>query len=312
MNDDLDARISAALHAAVDGLREQDLRPGAPPVGQRSRRQHIRWIAPLLTAAAVATAIITTVALTSSPSASPTHQPGGGPPLPTAEPSQPTSLPPPSPTTSVPPVYSTTVSARPSVGDVPLWPFGSPAQALRWENVDGPNGHSPWHADAKATALFFVTGYLQFNDITEVTSADIRSTVAIIGVGFGLPGGDKHTASLLRLVRYGDDTGPWEVVSATAQDFSIDSPKYGEIVTSPVTVTGRITGVDASLTVAVRSIDGMVDVSDPIPAGGDNAAWTTIVPYSDRQHGVLTIVASVGGGLAAHGTFAVTGVNASS
>ena len=84
------------------------------------------------------------------------------------------------------------------------------------------------------------------------------------------------------------------------------------MVTSPVTVAGHVTGVDENVTVAVRSLDGSVDVSDPIPAGGNGAAWDTTVPYSDRQHGVLTVAAWTGGHLTAHERFAVSGVNATS
>ena len=296
---DMDDRISAALHAAVDGLREQDLRPDAPPIEQRTRRQTVRWLAPLLTAAAVAAAIVTTFALTSSPSASnkPQQQPGGGD---TSAPAPSTS---PAPTVTIPP------PALPA-GDEPLWPFATAEEAAQWENVDGPNGHSPWHADAKATAIFFATGYLQFQDITEVTSADVGAFRADIGVGYDVPNeGGKHTASVIHLVRYGDANAPWEVVGATANQFTIDTPSPGEQVTSPMTVGGRITGVDESIAVAVRTIDGSVDKVDPVPAGGEDAPWSVTVPFT--EHGVLSIVASTGGHLTAHERFAVIGVSAS-
>jgi len=304
---DMDDRISAALHAAVDGLREQDLRPATSPVEEQNRRQHIRWVAPLLTAAAVAAAIVTTFALTSSPSASPKHQQGpGGPgpsPAPTTVPSYE-----PSAVRSSPQGGSTVPAPSLPTGDEPLWPFGSAAEAGQWENVDGPAGHSPWHADAKATALFFVTGYLQFHDITEVTSVDIGASQADIGVGYDLPSGDKHTASVLHLVRFGDANAPWEVVRGTADGLSISSPSYGDEVTAPVPVSGQITGVDENITAWVFSLDGEADASDRIPAGGENAAWDTIVPYSEEEHGVLSIVASTGGHLTAHERFAVVGV----
>jgi hypothetical protein len=287
---DMDDRISAALHAAVDGLREQDLRPATPPIEERTRRQTIRWLAPLLTAAAVAAAIVTTFALTSSPSASlKQQQPGGGSPSPAP----------------------TTASVTPfGPGDraLPLWPFATADQAVQWENVDGPNGHSPWHADAKATALSFAIGYLQFHDITEVTSSDIRTAQASIGVGYDLPSGDKHTASVIDLVRYGDENAPWEVVGATSTDFSITQPGYGDDVTSPMTVAGRITGVDESIAVTVRTWSGGVDKMDPVPAGGENAPWSVTVPFT--EHGVLSIIASTGGHLTAHERFAVVGINA--
>jgi hypothetical protein len=296
---DLDERIRAALHAAVDGLQEHDLSPAAPPRTTTRPRRTIRWAAPLLAAAAVAAAIVTTFALTSSPSASHKQQPGGSP----------SPSPSPSPTTSAPPPSSSTVPAPPAPelgGYEPLWPFANAAQALQWQTVDGPNGHSPWHADARVTALSFAIGYLQFQDITEVTTVDIRATQADIGVGYDLPNGDKHTASVLHLVRYGDENAPWEVTGASVSDFSITEPAYGDEVTSPMTVGGRITGTDESISVAVRTINGDVDRIDPVPAGGDDAPWSVTVPFS--EHGVLTVVASTGGHLTAHERFAVVGV----
>lgn len=303
----LDERISAALHAAVDGLGEQDLRPAAPPVEEGRRRQTIRWVAPLLTAAAVAAAITTTFALTSSPTASHNQQRPGAvspSPVPTAPVSGTLSI-----ATSAAPTVSVPPPALPA-GDEPLWPFANAGEAAQWENVDGPNGHSPWHAGAKATALFFATGYLQFNDITEVTASDVRTMQADVSVGYDMPSGDKHTASEIHLVRYGDENAPWEVVGATATGFSITDPASGTegSLAGPVHVAGRITGVDENVTAAVRSIDGAVNGSDPIPAGGDNASWVTIVPDSDLQHGVLSIIAWTGGHLTAHERFAVVGV----
>jgi hypothetical protein len=191
-------------------------------------------------------------------------------------------------------------------GAEPLWPFANAAEAHHWESVDGPNGHSPWHADAKQTALSFTTGYLQFHDITEVTSSDIHPTTADIGVGYDLPSGDKHTASVVHLARYGDENAPWEVVAASASDFSITEPKYGSTVNSPMVVFGRITGVDENITVAVRTINGDVDTIAPQPAGGQLARWSVPVPFT--EHGVLTVVASTGGHLTAHERFVVTGV----
>src|SRR5438445_11706409 len=75
---DLDGRIRAALHAAVDGVREQDLRPAQPPrTVPNERRRAIRWAAPLLAAAAVIAVVVATLALSGSPSATKKLQPVG-------------------------------------------------------------------------------------------------------------------------------------------------------------------------------------------------------------------------------------------
>jgi hypothetical protein len=267
----------------------------------------------LLTAAAVAAAIVTTFALTSSPSASPKQQqPGGGGPTPIPS-NQVSASESASVGASPSPQGGSTVAAPPPAvpgGGEPLWPFADTAQAAQWEFVDGPNGHSPWHADAKATALSFAIGYLQFDDITDVTSSAIGPMQADIGVGYNTPtAGGMHTASVIHLVRYGDANAPWEVVGAAATDLSITQPTDGDQVTSPMPVAGRITGVDESIAVAVRTIDGSVDKIDPIPAGGDNAPWSVTVPFTAPPIGpaVLTIVASTGGHLTAHERFVVVG-----
>jgi hypothetical protein len=205
----------------------------------------------------------------------------------------------------VPPTPSTLFN-----GNEPLWPFASMAEAAQWEFVDGPNGHSPWHGDAKATALFFAQNYLQFHDITEVTKALVYPNQARIQVGYDLPGGTKHTASVIELVRYGDDNAPWEVVAAAGPSLSIDTPTTGDVVTSPMTVGGRITGADENITVAIRTINGGLNTMAPAPAGGDNAPWSVTATFD--LHGVLTVVASTGGHLKAHERFAVVGVTTQS
>lgn len=297
---DVDERISAALRALAGTVQEPDLRPLQLP-----RRRPVRWVAPLLAAAAVLVVVVTIAVVSGSPNAShKQQQPGGPSPSPSATTSAPTSAPPSGSTTVSPP-------PRPELdGAEPLWPFASAAEAYQWESVDGPNGHSPWHADAKMTALSFATGYLHFHDITEVTSSDIQGTQADIGVGYDLPSGDKHTASVVHLARYGDENAPWEVVAASASDFSISEPASGVDVTSPMTVGGRITGVDDNITVAVRTLDGQVDKIAPVPAGGQGAPWTVTVPFSEQ--GVLTVVASTGGHLTQHERFVVVGVTAGS
>jgi hypothetical protein len=209
---------------------------------------------------------------------------------------------------------STTPSAVPPPalnGGQPLWPFATLDEADHWKNVEAPQGHQPWHADATATALFFVTGYLQFHDITEVTSSDIHAARADIGVGYDMPNeGGKHTAAIVHLVKFGDDSGPWEVVGATGTDISIDSPRTGDPVTSPVTIDGHISGVDESIVVEVRSLTGGVDVSGPVPGGGENMPWSVTVPFNapPTAPAVLTIVASTGGHLKDHERFSVVGV----
>jgi hypothetical protein len=281
----LDDRISAALHAAVDGLQQQDLRPADPLSRVARRRRPTRLVAPMLAAAAVVAAAAVTVAITRTPSTSHESAPGGSP-APSV--TDPVSLP-------SPPAFG---------GEAPLWPFATLAEADQWKNVEAPEGHAPWHADAKATALSFVNNYLHFDDITKVTSADIGSSQADIGVGYDLPSGDEHTASVIHLMRFGGGDGPWEVVNAAADGFFINELVVKSQTGTPTRVGGHITGVDENVSAAIRTLDGVVDQGGPVPAGGDDAPWSVDVPSS--VHGIATIVAWTGGHLTAHERFVVS------
>jgi hypothetical protein len=90
---------------------------------------------------------------------------------------------------------------------------------------------------------------------------------------------------------------------------SIDTPKYGATVTSPVRVGGRITGVDESIAVHVQQLhaNGFYG-SCCTPAGGNNATWSTNVSYGPLRDLVLIISASTGGHLQQVERFTVTGV----
>ena len=200
---------------------------------------------------------------------------------------------------------------------VPLWPFSNYAQASQWATVDGPAGHSPWHSDAAATALFFTNNYLGFRDLTVITSTTITADEAHIGVGYKDPNGVKRTSAVLHLVRYervlGDKTAGWEVVGSDDTTFSLESPAYDSTVTSPVTMGGHITGTDENIHAWVRAATQSAPLADKccLPAGGQNSVWRVTVTFTPRS-GPITLVASTGGHLIEHERFAIQGVIARS
>jgi len=330
---DIDDRMSAALSAAANQVNENDLRPADPPTSGTAHiqpmRRHIRWIAPVLAAAAVVGIAIGTAAVVHNRHTAAPAGPAASPTLPRPTPATPTTIStaPDSPT----PTKPTPTSSAPGGGTAvncyfidfrcpvpsnfvfyqPLWPFADYVQAKRWETVDGPNGHAPWHADAGLTALSFTTGYLGFRDITMVTSTSIHGDQAHIGVGYKNPNGKPVTAAVLHLVRFtptpGNTKAGWEVVGSDDTTFSLESPAYGSRVSSPMTVGGHITGVDEAITVWVRTLSDGVTKLGPIAAGGQNAPWSETVPFT--QTGVLTIVASTGGHVQQHERFAIQGVH---
>ncbi|MGH3759127.1 hypothetical protein [Actinophytocola sp.] len=212
------------------------------------------------------------------------------------------------PSTTAPPTTSTTPADQ---AEPPLWPFRTLEEARRWQVEQAPAGHSPWHADAEATALAFTTGYLGFTDVDTVVRSEIEATEALVKVGYQGESGRPAPAATLALVRFGDGPqAPWEVVGTVDDTMSITEPAPGVEVTSPVRVGGLISGVDESIRVQMRDPAAQRPVGEAccLPAGGENSPWSTPVTYRGASGAVLTIVASTGGHIADVERFAVIGV----
>jgi Immunoglobulin-like domain of bacterial spore germination len=206
---------------------------------------------------------------------------------------------------------STPVGPGHEFGSQPLWPFRTQAEADAWL-ATASEGHSPWHADAAATALAFTNGYLGFTEIDLVTSSDVRDDEAWIGVGYSVPSGQMATAAVIHLVRFGPDPDtPWEVVGTRDTALTLDVPSYGSSVSSPITVGGTITGVDENLRVQVRQPSSPAPIGESccLPAGGDGLPWETTVSYAGATDPALTIVVSTGGHVQGVEIFAITGVH---
>ncbi|WP_432861592.1 hypothetical protein [Microbispora rosea] len=194
----------------------------------------------------------------------------------------------------------------------PLWPFADEKQARDWQESYRSGGHQPWHLDAERTALSFTQGFLGFTGVDRVvkrtvTGADARVSVGIRGEGGGRPG----IAAVIHLVRFGTGPdAPWEVVGTDDTTFSLTTPRYGALVSSPVTVGGRITGVDESVRVQVRAIGSTRPLGERccVSAGGDDTPWSSTVTFRADPGRTLTLVAGTGGHVAEVERFAVTGV----
>jgi Immunoglobulin-like domain of bacterial spore germination len=213
-------------------------------------------------------------------------------------------------TTTTTSTTSTAEPARDPLGGLPaLWPFSTLAEARQWQ-AQG-EGHSPWHLDAEATAVFFTTGYLGFAGVDKVLDSQITATDAKVTIGYQGDLPKPAPAAVLHLVRYGDGpTAPWQVVGTVDTMFTITSPAPNAQVTSPVKVDGVITGLDESIEVQVRDPDLPTPVGKSccVPAGGENSPWSTTVPLKGMSNTTLTIVAATGGHAADVERFAVTGV----
>ena len=193
------------------------------------------------------------------------------------------------------------------LGYQPLWPFGSYAEAEQWRTAG--DGSQAWHLDAAQTALNFTQSYLGFTEIDQVGTPTLSDTGARVSVGYLDPNGQLQIAAVLHLVRYGTaKDSPWEVVGSDDTTLTLEQPAYGSQVSSPLTVSGHITGVDENVAVSVLASQNDRVTLARIPAGGDQAAWTTD-PVPFEQRGVLTIVASTGGHVQEVERFAIQGVH---
>jgi hypothetical protein len=244
-----------------------------------------------------------------SPSATSTTSEPSPEPTASAEPTAPEGSPTPSSTRTSEPTPSATPTGA---SDVPLlWPFASVEEAVAWQTSYRAGGHEPWHLDPAQTAVSFTTGFLGFDGIDKVLASTVRGREADVSVGYATEGTGRAVAAVIRLARLGADLdAPWEVVGTRDGTLSITRPGEGSAASSPLTVGGRITGVDESIRVQIRqpSAESLLGESCCVPAGGEATPWQTSVSYTGATDPTLVVVASTGGHLRDVERFAVHGV----
>ncbi|WP_223167727.1 hypothetical protein [Nonomuraea sp. SYSU D8015] len=196
----------------------------------------------------------------------------------------------------------------------PLWPFSTQEEAAAWQRAHREDGREAWRLDPGRTALAFTRDFLGFTEIDQAVKTVRDGRHARVHVGLRAEEGPRPlVAAVVHLVRYGSGAdAPWEVVGTDDTSFSLTVPEYGAAVRSPLTVGGRITGVDESIRIQVRHPDAGAVLGERCcqSAGGENAPWSARVSFTGAPGGTLTIVASTGGHVATVERFAVTGVTA--
>ena len=199
--------------------------------------------------------------------------------------------------------------APPAVTVQWLWPFADRADVGRWQQAYRQGGHQPWHLDAATTALGFA-GYLGYGGVDRVVRSTVDGRTAYVAIGFALPDGSLHTAADVHLVKIGTGSdAPWEVVGTRDTTLTLDQPAYGSAVASPMTVGGRITGVDERVVVTLHAQSGDLQAAPAaVAAGGSRSPWTAQVRFSSGAGRTVTVAAATGGHVAAVERFAVTGV----
>jgi hypothetical protein len=181
-----------------------------------------------------------------------------------------------------------------------------------WQASYQSGGHQPWHLSPVITATAFAA-FLGYTGVTQVARYTVSIGDAHVAVGIKLPDGTISTAAVIHLLRFGSgQDAPWEVVGTDDTTFTLDRPAYGTAVSSPVTAGGKITGVDESIRVTVRSlpVQGPAGTYCCRAAGGTSSPWSARVTFHVTPGAVITIAASTGGHVAAVERFAVTGAYA--
>ena len=224
------------------------------------------------------------------------------------------------PSTSPPGSLSTSSSTSPSSSSsasssfrfLPLWPFADVQGAVAWQQQALPGGHQPWRLDAGTVAVSFATDLLGYPEVDRATSVRISGDEAWVGVGSPPIEGRQVAAGVLHLARIGTGelaTRPWEVVGSDDTTLTLTTPRYGAVVGSPLVVGGRISGIDESLAVQVRTPDGRVlGRLAGLGAGGADRPWTATLALDVRSGGLAVVAVSTGGHLRQVERFAITGV----
>lgn len=276
--------------------------PGRPP-DRLVRDVRARWAIAIACLAIIALAVAMVVVANDS------GQPSGTAPAPTVTQPGPTVT-----VTATPEPSATATSSTPAHRTFryqPLWPFTSEGAAAAWQQAYRSGGKQPWHLDPAQTALSFTTGFLDFGEIDLVVAKSVRGDEAYVSVGYRAEGNPPSVAAVIHLARLGQGAdAPWEVVGTRDSSLTLTQPRYGAVARSPLTVGGRITGVDEAIRVDVRqaSTGAPLGSVSGVPAGGQAQPWSTQVTFAGATDPALVVVASTGGHYQRIEAFAVTAI----
>ena len=162
----------------------------------------------------------------------------------------------------------------------PIWPFATDAQATAFPAA------KPWASTSLTTARHFLTDYLGVQGVALLAPRCLCDGLVLLSVR-GLEVGQ------MRLVQVGTAaTRPWSVIGVTdGTALQVTAPATGAAVTSPLTVTGRVLGVDESIRVRLLSRAGAPLAQAYAPAGLD-IPWSTTLRWAERRWPTGALVAS--------------------
>jgi hypothetical protein len=254
--------------------------------------------------AIIAVAVLTVIVLNDD-------EPFGGAPAPSATVTEPGVTATVTATPEPPRSPSTTTPVRRTFRYQPMWPFTSESDAAAWQQAYRNSGKQPWHLDPGQTALSFTNGFLGFDEIGLVVSKAVRGDEAFVSVGYRADNNPPSVAAVIHLARLGQGAdAPWEVVGTRDRSLTLTQPRYGAVAGSPLTVGGRITGVDESIRVDVRQVSTSARLGTfcCVPAGGERQPWSAQVTFQGATDPAVVIAASTGGHYQGVEIFAITAI----
>ncbi|MCW2674270.1 MAG: hypothetical protein JWP14_2859 [Frankiales bacterium] len=155
-----------------------------------------------------------------------------------------------------------------------IWPFASHDQAQAWRHD---TSSMPWAADNLGVAQHFVDDYLHLTGVHLVQTCVSCDVVGIVNA-------DGHEVATIGLVREDDGSPRAYSVSGVypASGFTVTSPAEGRQITSPATLTGRITGVDENISISLVTQTGRSIGTASTPSGS-GAPWSTTISWTDQD-----------------------------
>ncbi|MCW2601398.1 MAG: hypothetical protein JWM02_3227 [Frankiales bacterium] len=161
-----------------------------------------------------------------------------------------------------------------------VWPFTSHAQARAWT----PGGSYPWAQDSLEVTKHFVSDHLQLTGLTAV-----QTCVSCEVVELRTAAGRKAAEVALAHFTTARGNRVFSVVSVDGGDLTVTHPAAGAAITSPTSVSGRITGVDENVLLRLVTPDGTKIAESGAPAGSA-VPWQGTLTWSDTSWTSAAIV----------------------
>jgi hypothetical protein len=150
-----------------------------------------------------------------------------------------------------------------------FWPFASAAEARA---ADPP---AAWTTDGLEVGKRLVRDVLKLPDVTVV-----QTCVSCEALTLKVGAQDVGTLQLGHYTVHG--TRVFTVADVSGTDLTVTSPKAGAAVVSPLSVTGRVTGVDENVQLRLLSTAGKELASASAPAGSA-VPWSATLTWSSTD-----------------------------